>query len=154
MASDEKVSAASLKKRALELLARREHTRRELARKLAVHAEDPASIEGVLDELEARGWLSESRVMEQLIHARRSRFGARKIERDLRDRGVSEEAVAAAMPTVREGELEAARAVWRRKFGGRQPRTPAERARQARFLQGRGFGLDVIMIILKGGDDE
>ena len=67
------------------MLARREHTRRELARKLAAHAEDPAAIDSVLDELEARGWLSESRVAEQLIHARRARFGARKIERDLRD---------------------------------------------------------------------
>ena len=145
--------AESLKKRALELLTRREHTRRELARKLAAHAEDPAAIERVLDELEGRGWLSESRVAEQLIHARRARFGARKIERDLRDRGVSEEAVAAAMPTVKEGELEAARAVWRRKFSGRQPRNQAERARQARFLQGRGFDLEVIMKILKDGGE-
>jgi regulatory protein len=145
---------ALLRKRALEMLARREHTRRELARKLAAHAEDPAEIESVLDELETRGWLSESRVTEQLIHARRARFGARKIERDLRDRGVSEEAVAAAMPAVKEGELEAARAVWRRKFSGRAPRNPAERARQARFLQGRGFGLDVIVKILKGSEDE
>ena len=145
--------AESLRKRALELLARREHTRRELARKLAAHAEDPAAIDSVLDELEARGWLSESRVAEQLIHARRARFGARKIERDLRDRGVSEEAVAAALPALREGELDAARAVWRRKFSGRQPRNPAERARQARFLQGRGFYLDVIMKIFKGGEE-
>ena len=61
--------------------------------------------------------------------------------------------MAAALPALREGELEAARAVWRRKFSGRPPRTPAERARQARFLQGRGFDLDVIMKILKGGEE-
>ncbi len=134
------------------MLARREHTRLELARKLAAGAGESAEIETVLDELEARGWLSESRVTEQLIHARRSRFGARKIERDLRDRGVSEEAVAAALPKLKEGELEAARGVWQRKFG-RQPNAQAERARQIRFLQGRGFELEVIFKVIRGGGE-
>jgi regulatory protein len=138
--------------RALKLLARREHSRRELARKLAAHAEGPAELERVLDELEARGWLSERRVVEQVVHARRRRFGARRIERELLEKGVSEEAVAAALPELRAGELEAARAVWRRKFG-RQPRTAAERARQARFLQGRGFDLGVIMRVIKARDE-
>ena len=144
--------AESLRERALKLLARREHTRRELGRKLAAHAEDPAQVEQVLDALETRGWLSESRVTEQLIHVRRTRFGARRIERELRDRGVSDEAVAAARPQLKEGELEAARAVWRRKFG-RHPLGAAERARQVRFLQGRGFDLEVIFKVIKGGDE-
>jgi regulatory protein len=144
--------SSRLRKRALELLARREHTRRELGRKLAAHAEDPAEVEHVLDGLEARGWLSESRLTEQLIHARRARFGARRIERELRERGVSEEAVAAAVPELKAGELDAARAVWRRKFG-RQPKGAAERARQVRFLQGRGFDLDVIFKVIKGSDE-
>ena len=143
----------SLRARALALLARREHARAELARKLAAHAGDPAEIERVLDELEARGWLSERRVVEQVAHARRTRFGARRIERELLDKGVSEEAVAAVLPELKKGELEAARAVWARKFG-KLPRSAAERARQARFLQGRGFGLEVIMKIIKGGEDE
>ena len=56
--------------------------------------------------LEARGWLSERRVIEQLVHARRSRFGARRIERDLRDKGVSADSVAAALPQLKEGEVE------------------------------------------------
>ena len=144
--------AYSLRERALKMLARREHTRYELARKLAPAGES-AEIETVLDELEARGWLSESRVTEQLIHARRSRFGARRIERDLRERGVSDEAVAAVLPQLKEGELEAARTVWRRKFG-RQPKGPAEQARHVRFLQGRGFELEVIFKVIKGSDDE
>ncbi|MBI1965511.1 MAG: recombination regulator RecX [Betaproteobacteria bacterium] len=142
----------SLRARALRLLARREHSRRELERKLAVHAEDPAEVARVLDELEARGWLSERRVVEQLVHARRSRFGARRIERDLLDKGISADAVAAALPGLRESELEAARAVWAKKFG-RLARTPAERARQARFLQGRGFAFDVVMKVIKGRDE-
>jgi regulatory protein len=146
--------AESLRARALKLLARREHSRVELARKLAAHAEDPAEIERVLDEFERRGWLSERRVVEQLVHARRFRYGARRIERDLRGKGVSEEAVTAALAGLKAGELEAARDVWRRKFGGRQPRGPADRARQVRFLQGRGFELEVALKVIKGGEED
>jgi regulatory protein len=98
--------------------------------------------------------LSEHRVVEQLVHARRSRYGARRIERDLLQKGVSADAVAAALAGLKAGELEAVREVWRRKFGGRQPRGPADRARQVRFLQGRGFGLEVILKVLKGGEED
>ena len=143
---------AELRKRALQLLARREHTRRELERKLAADAGDPDEIEAVLKDLEARGWLSESRVTEQLVHTRKSRFGARRIEQDLRSRGVSDEAVSGAVSGLKEGELERARAVWRRKFKG-APAGPRERARHVRFLQGRGFELDVIFKVLDGGEE-
>jgi regulatory protein len=143
--------AESLRARALRLLAGREHTRRELERKLAADAE-PAEIEAVLKEFESRGWLSESRVTEQLVHARKSRFGARRIERDLRERGVSEDAVSAAVSGLKEGELERARAVWRRKFRN-PPAGPRERARQVRFLQGRGFELDVIFKVIAGAEE-
>ena len=146
--------ADTLRERALKLLARREHSRAELTRKLSVHAEDPAEVERVLDDFERRGWLSERRVVEQLVHARRSRYGARRIERDLLRKGVSEEAVAAALAGLKAGELEAAREVWRRKFRGRQPHGPADRARQVRFLQGRGFGLEVIFKVIRGGDED
>ena len=146
--------AESLRARALRLLARREHSRVELARKLAVHAQDPAEVERVLDELESRGWLSERRVVEQVVHARRSRFGARRIERDLLAKGVSEDAIAAALPEIRGGEFQAARELWRRRFGGRLPRNAQERGRQARFLQGRGFGMETILKVIKGGDEQ
>ena len=144
----------SLRARALRLLARREHSRAELARKLSAHAADPDEVGRVLDECEQRGWLSERRVVEQLVHARRSRFGARRIERDLRQKGVSEEAVSAALAALKGDELDAARSVWRRKFGGKQRRGPADRARQVRFMQGRGFDLEVILKVIKGGDAE
>jgi regulatory protein len=140
--------------RALRFLARREHSRTELARKLAVHAGNPDEVERVLDACEQRGWLSERRMVEQLVHARRSRFGARRIERDLRQKGISEEAVSAALAGLKDGELDAARSVWRRKFGGKQPRRPADRARQVRFMQGRGFDLEVVLKVLKGGNEE
>jgi len=145
--------ADSLRARALRYLARREHSRLELARKLAPHAEDPAEVERVLDELEQRGWLSERRVVEQVVHARRARFGARRIGRELLEKGISEEGVAAALPGLKSGEQEAARAVWLRKFGGRQPRGPAKRARQVRFLQGRGFDFEVILKVIGGREE-
>lgn len=146
--------ATTLRERALRFLARREHSRAELARKLAPHAGEPMEVERVLDELESRGWLSERRVVEQVVHARRARFGARRIERDLLGKGISEEGVAAALTQLKSGELEAARAVWLKKFGGRRPRRPAERARQVRFLQGRGFDLGTILKVIKGGDED
>jgi regulatory protein len=150
---DRKPREPTLRERALKLLARREHSRKELGRKLSEHTDDPQEVERALDECEARGWLSEKRVVEQLVHNRRSRFGIRRIERDLEAKGISGEAAAAALTQLKEGEVEAARSVWRRKFGGRPPRTPAERARQARFLQGRGFELDVIFKVIEGKDD-
>ena len=137
----------------MKLLARREHSRKELARKLAEHTDDPHEIERTLDECEARGWLSEKRAVEQLVHNRRSRFGLRRIERDLEARGVSGEAAAAALAQLRPGQVDAARAIWRRKFGGKPARSPAERARQARFLQGRGFELDVVLKVIGGEED-
>jgi regulatory protein len=146
--------AESLRDRALRLLARREHSRAELARKLSAHSEDPGELERVLDELERRGWVSERRVVEQRVHTLRKRYGARRIERDLRQKGVSDEAVTAALAGLKAGEFEAAREVWRRKFGGRQPRRPADRARQVRFLQGRGFDFEVILKVIKGGESD
>ena len=154
MTGDRKTRTPTLRERALKLLARREHSRAELTRKLSVHAEDPGEIERVLDDCERRGWLSERRVVEQLVHARRSRYGARRIERDLLQKGVSEDAVSAALAELKAGELGAAREVWRRKFGGRQPRGPADHARQVRFLQGRGFELDTILRVIKGGEED
>jgi regulatory protein len=141
--------ADSLRGRAIRLLARREHSRHELARKLAAHAQDADELERVLDALEAQGWLSERRVVEQVVHARRRRFGARRIARELTEKGIGEETVAATLKTLEKEEVESARAVWRRKFS-RLPRTAADRARQVRFLQGRGFSFDTIMQVLKG----
>lgn len=146
---------ADLRARALRLLARREHSRRELERKLMPHAEDPSQLESLLDELTRRGWLAEGRVAEQVIHARRGRFGMDRIRQELLAKGVAEEVVAGVMPQLKDTELEAARGVWRRKFGT-PPRSAAERARQVRFMQGRGFALDTILKIIRsaGADDE
>jgi regulatory protein len=147
--------SVSLRARALRLLARREHTRLELKRKLAAHAEDGGEVENLLEELTARGWLAEARVAEQVIHTRRGRFGSRRIREELLARGVAEEIVAAALPQLKESELDAARAIWRRKFKA-PPLNRAEHARQVRFMQGRGFRMDTILTVMRtsGTDDE
>jgi regulatory protein len=147
--------SVSLRTRALRLLARREHTRLELRRRLAAHAEDAGELENLLEELTARGWLAEARVAEQVIHARRGRFGSRRIRQELLAKGVAEELVAAALPQLKESELDAARTIWRRKFRA-PPGNRAEHARQVRFMQGRGFTLETILKVIRtsGTDDE
>jgi regulatory protein len=139
-----------LRARALRLLARREHTRLELCRKLAPHVDDPARLEAVLDDLASRGWLSDARFVETFVHARKERFGPARIRRALLERGVAEEVIAGALPSLQAGALDAARAVWARKFKA-PAATPAERARQVRFLQSRGFTTALAMRIVRGG---
>jgi len=142
----------SLRGRALAMLARREHTRAEMTRKLAPHAESPEQIERLLDALVARGWLSEARFAESRANALARKFGSRKIEHDLRSRGVSAEVVEQTVERSLAQELENCRAAWQRKYGV-LPQDAAERGRQMRFLAGRGFSAEVVHQVLKAGED-
>jgi regulatory protein len=137
----------------LGLLAQREYSKQELARRLLQYTEDPDEILPLLEDFEQRGWLSEQRVVEQVMASRRRRFGTQKIAHELRQKGLSEEAIAGARESLKEGELEAAREVWRKKFPD-LPATANEKARQMRFLQGRGFSADIIRKVIAGVDDE
>ena len=149
----------SLRARALQYLARREYSRAELRGKLLPYAqtnEDPSqpeNLDALLDDLTACGWLSDARAATQLLRAKRSRFGTQRIAHDLRRKGISEELVSASLPALKESELEAARSVWQRKFGA-LPQDAGEKARQARFLQSRGFALEVIFKVLRSPDVE
>jgi len=142
-----------LRERALGYLARREHTRAELARKLAAYCEDRDEIDALLDDFDKRGWLSEARYVDMVVQARQGKFGSRRIAHELREKGVSEEGVAAALSEVRDGELESARAVWAKKFGS-LPADAKEKARQMRFLASRGFGQETIYKVMRGGLEE
>ena len=137
----------SLKTRALGYLARREHSRLELERKLAPHAQDPAELSAMLDALEQHGFLSAQRMVEQVVHVRRNKFGSQRIVYELREKGIAEDLIAAALPELKETELDAAREVWRRKFRA-LPANATERGRQMRFLLGRGFAPEVIREVL------
>ncbi|MCX7628052.1 MAG: recombination regulator RecX [Methylophilaceae bacterium] len=136
----------SLRERALAYLARREHSRQELYRKLAPYAAQKEELDALLEDFQRRGWLSEARFAEQLVHARKTRYGSLKIAHELRDKGVSEAVVQQVTASL--DDLKTAHAVWLKKFG-HPPESPQDWARQARFLQNRGFGHDVIKQILR-----
>ncbi len=177
----------SLKARALQALALREHSRSELRQKLmrglqaqaraqarthqqtaaAGQAEEPnegeappgtdpsAEIEALLDELQARGLLSEERFIESRVHARSGRFGSRRIQAELAQHGLTMDPHTAA--ELRRTELDRAREVWNRRFarsGNEPPTDAAEVARQMRFLTARGFSADVIRRVIKGHHSE
>ncbi len=140
----------SLRERAMRLLARREHSRVELARKLAIHAESPEALELVLDNLSARQLLSDERYVEMRMNARSSRFGNARLSHELRTMGVAGELVQDALSKATD-ELTRAREVWQRKFGNlAEPQEPAARVRQIRFMTGRGFSGETIRQVLRG----
>jgi regulatory protein len=134
---------ASLRERALACLARREHSRLELTRKLAAAGFGAEAIGATLDAFEEKGWLSDRRFAESWIADHRARHGRIRLAYDLRQRGVDETLIETALAANPDGELERARAVWQKKFGT-PPRDLAEKARQMRFLQGRGFAPEII----------
>jgi regulatory protein len=143
----------NLKTRALGYLARREHSRLELERKLAPHAQSPEELANVLDALEQGGFLSAARMVEQLVHVRQSKFGSRRIMHELREKGIPENLIAAALPNIRETEQDRAREVWRKRFNAK-PADAKELGRQMRFLMRRGFATDVIHQVLRQSDEE
>ncbi|WEY40404.1 recombination regulator RecX [Paraburkholderia sp. SUR17] len=143
----------SPKARALAYLSRREYSRSELSRKLMPFVEDVGELDALLASLEREGWLSDSRFAESLVHRRASRLGTGRIVGELKRHAVGDTLIEQVSAQLRETELARAQSVWRRKYG-QLPETPAERARQARFLAARGFSHATIAKILKGMEDD
>jgi regulatory protein len=166
----------SLKARAIGLLAQREHSLAELRRKLmrlarqhsrqhladaaqpgAVESPEPAEhelateVDALLVWLQTQGYLSEARFVESRIHARSQRYGNLRIQQELAQHGVRLEAEQQAR--LKDSELERARQIWQRKFGGEAPVDGAARAKQMRFLAGRGFSAEVIRRVLRAEDE-
>jgi regulatory protein len=153
----------SLKARALQWLAQREHSRIELRRKLLraarlrdeadTDAPHPAAeVDALLDWLVADRHLSEARFVESRVHAREARFGTRRIAQELKQHGACLDAAAAER--LRATELERARALWTRRFGPEPTADAATRAKQMRFLAGRGFATDVIRRVVRANDED
>lgn len=147
------VPPASLKSRALRLLATREHSRSELQSKLQPHEQSPGALAQLLDDLQAKGFINEQRVLESVIHRRASKLGVSRIRQELQAKGLAPEAVSQALDQLRDSELARAREVWRKRFGT-QALDATERARQVRFLASRGFGGDTIRRVVSGADDD
>jgi regulatory protein len=145
----------SLKARALRFLSMREHSRLELKRKLARHAEEGDDIDALLDFLEKNNWLSQERFAESLIHRKASRYGNSRVVAELQSHGVNGEALAELKSGLAESETARAVEVWQRKFGT-VAQDAAERSKQMRFLMARGFSSSAVRAALKGApeDDE
>src|SRR4051794_25213288 len=109
-------SNPSLRARALRLLARREHSRQELARKLSVHAEEGEDVDSLLDDLVKRGWLSDARFAEQSIRAKARRFGPLKLAHQLRARGLDAETIAAGFRAAAADGVASMESIWRSRF--------------------------------------
>ena len=137
----------SLKGRALRLLSGREHSRAELERKLAPHEEEPGQLARVLDELQAKDFINEQRVVDSVVHRRSAKLGAMRIRQELQSKGLDQEKVQAALGQLKSTELARAREVWARKFDA-LPADAAERGKQARFLAARGFDGEVVRRVL------
>ena len=147
-------SGVSLRARALGMLARREHSRAELARKLAAYAESDEVLAALLDDLEARRLLSDARYVEARLNARGARYGNRRLSQELRARGVDAALVETALAACGD-EVARARQVWQRRFGAQPPALDvAGRAKQVRFLMRRGFSGETIRRALGADFDE
>lgn len=151
----------SLKARAVALLARREHSRAELERKLSADASadeaHPRQLAEVLDDLAARGLLDDRRAAEAVLAGRSQRFGGRRLRQELQSRGLDPELVAPSLQVLADDEFARARTIWQRRFGTAAPaglEGARERARQARFLIGRGFSPEVVRRVVQGLDDD
>jgi regulatory protein len=141
----------SLRSRALSFLARREHSRTELERKLAPHVGGGEDLAAVLDELAAKGWLSDARFAEQVARAKARRYGPVKLAHYLKSRGVEQESISAGVRAAGIDGVASLEHVWRSRFQA-PPANEREKARQVRFLLGRGFRADEVLRFLKSGD--
>jgi len=142
-------SPAELKARALRHLVRREHSRAELARKLAPHAESAAALQQLLDFLSEKKSQSDLRYAAERARVLSRKYGPARVRHELRAKGIAQEIV----ESIRgDGELERAREILHRRY-----RAPAatrdERAKRARFLQGRGFSSDVVLRLVLDPED-
>jgi regulatory protein len=147
------VQEKSLRQRALEYLGKREYSTTELAQKLKAYADETDDIPALIADFKSRGWLSDARFAEQLVNARKTKFGSAKVANELREKGVADDLIAEAVTEIKENELENATEVWRKKF--KQPASNRnEWAKQARFLQSRGFGFDTIKKVLSTTEND
>ena len=142
-----------LRQQAIKLLARREHTRVELARKLAGLGTQE-EIDAVLADMATSQLQSDNRTAENYLRSNASRLGASRLRHTLKTRGVAPELIEEQLAQADlPAEIERARAAWSRKFSA-APANAKEWARQARFLQSRGFSSDIIRKLLKSPTGE
>lgn len=145
--------ATEIAQRALKLLAMREHSRRELAHKLAARGFDTADIDAALDRLMAEGSIDESRLAEHYVAERVGKgFGPLRIRGELREKGLADELIDRHLEPLRDDWADALAAVHDRRFGNEPPTDRTDLGRRARFLEQRGFPTDSIRRFLRRHD--
>lgn len=139
----------------MDLLARREHGRVELSRKLRSRGASDELIDSALDRLTDDGLLCEARYLEAYISYRaRSGYGPLRIREELTQRGLARNDIEQALRDSAIDWRALLQGVWQRKFAGEQPRDARQHAQQARFLSYRGYPADLISRLLRGSMDE
>ena len=154
--NETKKPQVSLRQRALDYLAKREYSVAELAQKLNTVARqydlDTDEIPEILTDFQKRNWVSDTRFTAQILHARQSKFGVARIAHELKEKGVSDDLISEAVQDAKENELANAKGVWRKKYDA-PPSSREEWAKQARFLQSRGFGFEIIKKVINQQSD-
>ena len=144
----------AVRRAAMDLLARREHGRVELTRKLRKRGAPDELIDGALDRLAEEGLLSEARYLESFVAYRaRAGYGPQRIREELGQRGLARSDIDQALRDSGIDWFEQLRETWRRKYAGRLPSDARERAQQGRFLAYRGYSMEMIGRVLRGGDE-
>lgn len=137
----------------MDYLARREHSCQELRRKLTLAGFETGLIDDVVESLEDRGLVSDRRFTEAYIRYRASKGqGPQRIRMELGEKGVSSGLIDELMAAGKQDWYDLAAEVRKKKFGDELPTEFKERARQARFLQYRGFSNDQVQQALHGCD--
>ena len=138
---------------ALNLLSRRDYSRTEFINKLTSAEFDKADVEAAADWCHAQGFLNESRFAEATSRRLGAKYGAQRVAHTLRQKGVAEDQVSAAILTLKENEPARARALWSRKFG-KIAESADEKSKQIRYLQSRGFSFAIVKLVIAGSTED
>ncbi|KAF1690316.1 recombination regulator RecX [Pseudoxanthomonas taiwanensis] len=141
--------------RALGLLVRREHSRKELARKLAARGVDAEEASAAVERLAGEGWQSDERFAEFLVRNRASAgYGPRYIQAELATHGLAGEVGRAALEAFEGDWTQIARDLVARRFGAGLAEDPVRRRKAADLLARRGFDADAIRAATRWDPDE
>jgi regulatory protein len=143
----------SLKSRALRALSQREYSRVELLKKLTPYETEEGELERVLNELEIKDFLNEKRNALSIASRKESKLGARRIQAEMKQKGVPLDVAQSVLDDLKITELDRAKALWQKKFGA-LPDNPKETDQQMRFMLTRGFSMSILKSIYAGFKDE
>lgn len=143
----------SLKSRALRALSQREYSRQELAKKLSPYETQEGELERVLNELELKDFLNETRNAQSIASRKESKFGTRKIQAEMKQKGVPDEIALSVLTDLSQTEFSRAQNLWLKKFGA-LPTQPKEADQQMRYMITRGFSTQMLKSIYAAFKDQ